>query len=72
MLCKMLTSIPDLYPLNVSKTGGRGAGHLLMSLLKNGIAIGHDKHWLESMGPRWWKISLPVDLEPHYTLIVVH
>ena len=35
------------------------------------ITIGHDKDWLEPC-PRWWKIRFSVDLEPHYTLIVMH
>ena len=26
----------------------------------------------KQLGPRWQKIQLPVHLEPHYTLIVIH
>ena len=26
----------------------------------------------KQLGPRWWKTWLPVDMEPHYALIVIH
>ena len=30
------------------------------------------KTGLNQLGPRWWKVRLPVDLEPHHTLIVIY
>ena len=53
----------------VNGPGGKRAGH---NLGKNDIDLGHDKTEQHHLGPRWQKIQLPVDLEPYYTLIVIH
>lgn len=52
-----------------TETGGKEAGH---NLKKNDMAAGHNKKQLEPIGPRWRKIRLPGDLQPHYTLIVIY
>ena len=33
---------------------------------------GSNKNWLKQSGPSWQKIQLPVHLEAHYTLFVIH
>ena len=55
---------------NENVTGNKKAGQ---NLLKNDIAIEDmTRTGWNGLGPRELKSQLPVVLEPHYTLIVLH